>query len=105
MDDVLELEKRTEQVDTQTASNGELADELGRTNELRKQLEKEEKRLKDELKSRQTSFARGRFYVIHVVPKSRSVFDKEALKGTHGQEFVDKYTKLSEYLQVDISKR
>lgn len=100
-------EQITEQSTTpiEQIRNDELADQLGEVNALRKVLESKEKKIKEELKRRGSTPVRGRYYLVTISPKSRSVFNKAQLVADKGQDFVDQYTGQTQYQEVNISER
>lgn len=89
----------------------EIAKDLALTIELRKELEKKEKELKDQIRlvmGDDTVLEAGNI-LITTGDRTRSSLDQDALQHDMGHEFVLKYTKVSHYqimtvMQVNKAK-
>ena len=103
MEKLNNVEKTENVVDIKTQA----ADRLAEINNLRKQLEKEEKELKNMFKSSlkpgesfETDFA-----YISISEKSRESLNRKDLEVEFGADVISGFVKKTEYLQVDVKKK
>jgi hypothetical protein len=85
----------------------EMANELGSLIESRKQIEKQEEELKKIFKTQLgvgEVFETDRFTIV-LSEKSRSSIDKDSLMAEFGSNFVDKHTKETKYIQLDVKAK
>ena len=83
------------------------ANRLAEINALRKELEKEEKQLKDMFKA---TLAVGEVFeteiaTILVSEKSRESLDRKSLEVEFGADIIGKYVKKTQFLQIDVKKK
>ena len=89
---------------TQAQDKLEVVAQLANVIEMRKQLEKQEKTLKDQVKAwmeNEAFLEAGQFFVTMDI-RNRSDLDKDALQHDMGHEFVLKYTKVSSYSVMSV---
>lgn len=81
-----------------------LVAELAHINESRKALEKQEKGIKDEIKSfmGSESLLEAGNYCVLLEQRTRSDLNKDALLHDLGREFIDKYSKKTSYEILSI---
>ena len=89
---------------TVNANNIELATSLLNTIELRKELEKKEKELKDQVRliMGENKFMEAGEVIILLDERERTDLDKKTLKLDFGAELIEKYEKTSTFIVMNV---
>jgi hypothetical protein len=85
-------------------SEAQIADRLGEINQLRKDVEKEEKELKDQFKALGKQSIAGKFFAVMLMKNSRSSVNMELVKKELSADALKRCTVETSYEQVTVTK-